>query len=83
MNVPVPMDKPGLLHVLDDLRACVVADDSFEGSLEYLMPTEGDPDCAFMVRASYRIGNSMGQGGVRMIGKMTTPNTAPNGEAGR
>jgi hypothetical protein len=31
--------------------------------------TDG-PDTNFRVRASYRIGNSQGQGGMRMIGKI-------------
>lgn len=78
MLKPVPMSRPKLLATLEDILKTVRADDSFEGSIEYLMPTEGDPDCAFMVRASYRVGNSMGQGGVRMIGDMVNqPPTMP------
>lgn len=79
MLKPVPMSRPELLATLEDILKRVRADDSFEGSIEYLMPTEGDdPDCDFMVRASYRIGNSMGQGSVRMIGDMVNqPPTMP------
>jgi hypothetical protein len=69
---PVGQTKAELLHTLDDIRASVAADDSFEGFIEYLMPgPQGtNPDADFEVRASYRIGNSQGQGGVRMIGEM-------------
>lgn len=76
--IPEPMTKQTLLTLLDDIRAHVEADDSFEGFIEYLMPwseeigdpvTDGD-DVAFRVRASYRIGNSNGQGGMRMIGRL-------------
>lgn len=62
------MGKDELTRVLADMLTSVQRDDSFEGSIEYLTPTPEDPPCDFMVRASYRIGNSMGQGGVRMIG---------------
>jgi len=59
-NFPVPCSRETLLAVLDDIRAHVAAGDSFEGSLEYLMPYpepcpvcntrvieggEPDPDC--------------------------------------
>lgn len=71
-NVPVPVDKASLLSVLDDIRAHVEADDSFEGSFEYTMPFDEDmeivPDADFMLRAAYRVGNSQGQGGMRMVG---------------
>lgn len=70
--MPVPMTSDELLEVLDDLTARVRAGDSFEGSLEYLMPTdEVVPDgTEFMVRAAYRIGNTLGQGGMRLIGDL-------------
>jgi hypothetical protein len=68
----VPMTKNNLVSTLRDMADVVEADDSFEGSIEYLMPLdEAVPEGTFaLVRASYRIGNSMGQGGVRMIGEM-------------
>lgn len=76
MNIPEPVTKEQLLSVLDDIRARVLADDSFEGSFEYTMPwsTEiGDPETdgpeiSFRLRAAYRVGNSQGQGGMRMVG---------------
>ena len=66
-----PMTKDELLAVLDDMRAAVATSDSFEGSIEYLMPGPLDieTDKEFAVMASYRIGNSTGQGGVRLIGE--------------
>lgn len=72
MNKPVAASTDQLLAYLDDIRARVASHDSFEGSIEYLMPTpdeaEGNPDCHFMVRGAWRIGNSQGQGGMRMVG---------------
>jgi hypothetical protein len=63
------------------MRLRVMEGDSMEGSIEYLLPPTPDElpdgeghakwaDAEFAVRASYRVGNSMGQGGVRMIGEM-------------
>lgn len=74
--VPAYMTKEQLIGVLDDMKALVAGDDSFEGSMSYEFPwsTENgdpvdDPRGGFRVRASYRTGNSMGQGGMRMIGE--------------
>ena len=98
---PVPKTRDELLAILDDMRAVVAADDSMEGSIEYLIPVPeqcgrcdgsgvflGTPcqhcdgsgmyfdpdlkDAEFVVRASYRVGNSMGQGGVRLVGDTST-----------
>jgi hypothetical protein len=78
-SIPQPMTKEQLLVVLDDIRAHVEADDSFEGHLEYLMPWSSDigdpetdgPEIDFRVRAGYRVGNQGGsQGGFRMIGRV-------------
>jgi hypothetical protein len=65
-------DKATLLAIIDDIRASIAADDSFEGSIEYLMPEPLglDANADFAVRASYRVGNSMGQGGSCMYGTM-------------
>lgn len=71
---PAYLTKDEFLAILDDIRNLVAANDSFEGSLSYELPwsTElGDPvddsRSGFRVRASYRTGNSMGQGGMRML----------------
>lgn len=73
---PTYLTKDQFVAVLEDMRDKVLANDSFEGSLSYELPwsTElGDPvddsRSGFRVRASYRTGNSMGQGGMRMIGE--------------
>jgi hypothetical protein len=68
--------KAELLAILDDIRQCVQVDDSFEGSIEYLMPTDVDPNADFMVRAAYRVGNSQGQGGMCLIGSNDEPASA-------
>lgn len=76
--LPVYVTKEQLLAVLDEVKALVEDDDSFEGSLSYELPWAkeigypvddpiGRP--GFRLRASYRVGNSMGQGGLRMIGE--------------
>ena len=81
-NYPVPVSRDTLLALLDDIRHHVEHGDSFEGSLEYLMPEPGDPDdVEFRLRAAYRIGNLQGQGGMRLIGSMEP--TLPSEEAAR
>jgi hypothetical protein len=67
VNRPVPMSKTQLLKVLDDIRAHVADDDSWEGSLQYSIPEEPRDGVDFDVHAGYRIGNSLGQGGFRLI----------------
>jgi hypothetical protein len=74
-NLPVPTTYAALAAVLRGMADLVEAGDSFEGSIEYLMPDPANLDAEVMVRASFRIGNSMGQGGVRIIGTLGgTPN---------
>lgn len=70
MNTPVPMSQAQLCDTLRNMLEHVAASDSFEGSIEYTMPTDEEvPEGTFaLVRASYRVGNSMGQGMVRLIG---------------
>lgn len=67
-----PVTKAELLQVLDDIRTSVAADDSFEGFLNYLMPYDNNDEIIegadFVLEARYRVGNSAGQGGMRMIG---------------
>lgn len=70
-NSAKPLSKDELVSVLEDILRGVKKDDTLEGSIEFLLPypPAGDPeDADFMVRASYRVGNSMGQGSVRLIG---------------
>ena len=64
-----PVTKEQLLAIIDDIRDSVINNDSMEGYLNYLLPDEDDPkDVKFRVEARYRVGNSQGQGGMRMIG---------------
>ena len=67
----VPMSKNELVAVLDDIVAHVKSGDSFEGFLNYLMPDveEMEKGVEFVVEARYRIGNLMGQGGMRIYGE--------------
>lgn len=107
---PIPMSRPELMAVLDDIRESVAAGDSFEGSIEYLIPvpgpcwwchgtgrasvvlggpcqvcdgsgraklTEEEEDADFLVQASYRVGNRMGQGGVRLVGNLDDERSDP------
>lgn len=70
-NLPIPATQDELVAVLLDMAERVRTGDSFEGSIEYLMPTVEDvpEDTYALVRASYRIGNRDGQGGLRLIGE--------------
>jgi hypothetical protein len=65
------MTSETLAAVLRHMAERVEKHDSFEGSIQYLMPTtENVPDDTYtLVQASYRIGNTDGQGGVRLIGE--------------
>jgi hypothetical protein len=72
----VGMSVEQFLEVLDDVRARVAAGDSFEGHIEYLMPENPADGVAFDVRARYRVGNSMGQGGVRFVASI--PDEVPD-----
>jgi hypothetical protein len=70
--IPAGLSKDELLAVIDDIRARIAANDSFEGHLTWSFPEQSGDIFAFDVTASYRVGNSMGQGGMRVIGKYDT-----------
>lgn len=62
------LTKQQLIEALRDITESIANDDSFEGGFEYSCLSE---DCAkgeFMVAASWRVGNSQGQGGYNLIG---------------
>ncbi len=61
---PERLTTEELAATLGEIRRLVEAGDSFGGHLEY-EAVAGD---TFDVTASYRIGNRMGQGGMRVIG---------------
>jgi hypothetical protein len=66
--------REDLVKTLRDMANVVEANDSFEGSIEYTCMRDGLGPNEFEVGACYRIGNSMGQGGVCLI------KAAPEGE---
>jgi hypothetical protein len=65
---PKLLNKQQLLAVLQSITQSVVANDSFEGSLHYTCMVEGCASGEFMVSASWRVGNSLGQGGCNIVG---------------
>lgn len=81
--VGIPVTHDELVKVLEDVLQRVKEWDSFEGFINYLMPITFDEELDkkyqedgiyAILEARYRIGNSMGQGGMRMIGKMVDDN---------
>jgi hypothetical protein len=80
---PVHMSHEALVALLADIHQHVADGDSFEGSIEYLMPgpfeDEKPPEMpdeeweqGSLVTAAYRLGNLQGQGFMRMIGERGT-----------
>jgi hypothetical protein len=81
-NEPIPTTYAYVAAVLREMAACVEAGDSFEGSIEYLLPDvpdhvmRGEPkpddyeEVEVLMRCAYRVGNSMGQGGMRIFGSI-------------
>lgn len=94
---PLLLSEGELVGLLKDVTALVEGGDSFEGSIEYLMPNPDWPEFCicftrdkphehkhelggcpvnpvvpnggwYAVRGTYRIGNSMGQGGASIVG---------------
>ncbi len=61
---PERLTTEELVAALGEIRRLVEAGDSFGGHLEY----EAVDADAFDVTACYRVGNRMGQGGMRVIG---------------
>jgi hypothetical protein len=70
--MPQQMSREELLAVLDDIRKGVESGDTLEGSFEFLLDYDSDAP-AWQVRAFYRTGNTMGQGGSRLIGYEPAP----------
>lgn len=69
--IPQLMTYDELSGILADMAVRVREGDSFEGNVEYWIPEEGDHyGDRVAVRGVYRIGNTMGQGGTRMIGRV-------------
>jgi hypothetical protein len=68
----INMSREELADILDDMAARVREGDSFEGHIEYQM-AEPDAEHPHQVRAAYRVGNRMGQGGMVLIGQGEAP----------
>lgn len=72
---PAKLTHEQLLKVLAEICDGFRAHDTLEGSIEFLVSIEEDDrddedaPLTWDVTASYRIGNQMGQGGMRMIGE--------------
>lgn len=75
MNFPEPASRELVLEMLDEIRAGVESGDSLEGHFTWSLPypPEDPEDVDFMLLARYRVGNLMGQGGLRSYGKMDPP----------
>lgn len=61
------LNKAQLLAVLEDMKKTIEADDSFEGGINYTALEEGLDRGEFHVTGAYRVDNSMGQGGMRLL----------------
>jgi NTP pyrophosphatase (non-canonical NTP hydrolase) len=72
------MTRTELADLLDDMANAVRDGDSLEGSIEYLLA--GDATHPHQVRAVYRSGNRMGQGGMVVIGQDEQPPPAEPGD---
>lgn len=55
------VNKEQFLLILEDIKSCIFHDDSFEGNISYEVL---DKD-KYSLTGCYRIGNYMGQGGIR------------------
>lgn len=73
------LTRDEFVAVLEDITECVRAGDSWEGHIEWVFPfaDSDDPD-SFDVRGVWRVGNLLGQGGVRTVGE---PDESPAGGA--
>jgi hypothetical protein len=78
---PAPASKEEILGIIADAAEHVMQDDSFEGIIMWSMPVGSEEEAEladrdwrwgeadFALLARYRIGNAMGQGGIRMFAK--------------
>lgn len=71
--MPMQVSRAELVLILEDILQRVKEGDSFEGNFEYRIPDpwpEADlsRDYEYDLKAVYRIGNTGGQGGMRIYG---------------
>lgn len=79
--IPQRMSSDVLETILLDMAERVRAGDSWEGYIAWALPEDGDSVPGDVdVAASYRIGNSMGQGGTRIIGTIPPNNLTMGAE---
>ena len=70
MMQPVGVTHDELESILTDMLERVKARDSFGGFIEYDALAEVPEGKDFLARASWRVGNSQGQGGMRLVGEV-------------
>jgi hypothetical protein len=62
------LNKQQLLAVLEDIKKSIENNDSMEGRISYsVMSSENIKSGEFEVDAIYRVGNSEGQGSIRIV----------------
>lgn len=61
------LNKQQLLAVLEDIKKSIENNDSMEGNINYSVMGDDLRPGEFKVESTYRVGNSQGQGGVRII----------------
>jgi hypothetical protein len=61
------LNKQQLLAVLEDIKKSIENNDSMEGRISYSVMGEDLKPGEFEVEATYRVGNSEGQGSIRII----------------
>lgn len=71
--MPANLSRESLLAILDEIRAGVATGDTLEGSIQFSLNYDDEPaaEHPWDVQAAYRIGNTQGQGGTRLIGHAT------------
>jgi hypothetical protein len=62
------MKTEQLVATLREMADKIAAGDSSVGNISYTFPTDEMPQDDYDVKGAYRIGNSYGQGGLRIIG---------------
>lgn len=72
--VAAHLTKEQFLDLLADIRRAVKDDDTWEGNLNWELPGPyASPTARYAVSGAFRIGNSVGQGGMRVIAAFPRP----------
>jgi hypothetical protein len=67
MREPSKYTRDTLAAILEDMAKRIRNNDSFEGSIQYSCLDDGLKPGTFNATGPYRVGNSEGQGGVRLL----------------